>query len=151
MFKRFLCTLGAAPTSVSGSTGAPPYLGGVISATFLSPSFTGTNPTTATYGSLTLTPGVYILNASGYVVSANAVYQSFSSILTDGTNVYATNTPFAVSSNTVASGFTWAGHVTGILDITTTTTINFNIIIYLLSGTVGSNPSGFTYKAVRVG
>jgi len=144
-------TLGTAPIAISGSTGSSPYLGGVISATFLNPTFTGTNPTTATYGTLTLTPGVYILNASGLVASNVAVFQSFSGTLTDGTTIYATNTPFAVSGNLSGSSFTWAAHVTAIVAITTTKSINFIINLYLASGSVTNNATAFAYNAVRIG
>jgi hypothetical protein len=143
-------TLGAAPTVVTGPTGSPPYLGGVITAPFLNPTFTGTNPATAIYGTLTLTPGVYILNASGLIASSAGVFQSFSGILTDGTIVYASNTPFALSSNQGGSGYTWGAHVTAIVAITTTKSINFVINIYLGSGSVNNNGSGFVYNAVRI-
>jgi hypothetical protein len=135
---------------VVGPTGSPPYLGGVISAQFLNPTFTGI-PSSATYGTLTLTPGVYILNASGFVAGNGAVFNNFSSELTDGTTVYATSTPFAISSNTFTSSYTWSANITAIVVLTTTKSINFKINIYLASGSVTNNSAGFVYNAVRIG
>jgi len=135
---------------VIGPTGSPPYLGGVITAQFLNPTFTGTSPSTATYGTLTLTPGVYILNASGFVAGNGAVFNNFSSELNDGTTAYATSTPFAVSSNTFASSYTWAANITAIVVLTTTKTINFRFNIYLASGSVTNNGAGFSYSAIRI-
>jgi hypothetical protein len=136
---------------VIGPTGSPPYLGGVITAQFLNPTFTGTSPSTATYGTLTLTPGVYILNASGFVAGNGAVFNNFSSELSDGTTTYATATPFAISGNTFTSSYTWSANITGIAVLTTTRSINFKINIYLASGSVTNNGAGFSYSAIRIG
>ena len=133
-----------------GPTGSPPYLGGVISAQFLNPTFTG-SPSTATYATLTLTAGVYILNASGFVSGNNAVFNNFSSELSDSTKTYATNTPFAVSGNTFTSSYIWSSNITGIAVLTTTRSISFKFTIYLASGSVLNSASGFSYSAVRIG
>ena len=144
-------TLGAAPTTLIGPTGSPPYLGGIISAPFLNPTFTGSSPATATYATLTLTAGVYILNATGFVAAGGAVFHNFSSELTDGTTSYATSTPYALSGNTVTTTYTWSANITAIVALTTTKTINFKINIYLGSGTITNNSTGFVYNAVRIG
>lgn len=116
--------------------------------TYSAGSFTSGNVNT--YGSQSLTAGVYIISCSGYVNTAGAVINSFSGIITDGTTVYARQTPYAVSSNTLYSDYTWTTNPTAVVSLSSTKTISFIITIYYTSGTCSPNSSGYQFNIVKI-
>ena len=152
MFKRFLCTLGAAPTT--SQTGC---LGCVIIGTNVAADTIISSGTTKTISTLSIPPGIWIVsfyvNCYPSIAVTTTNYQGIKYNLSTIINTFDFSILLSGTEGSNYSVATTLPSITGAmpLTITSTTTYYLNATITYTAGEVRTSGSLLSFKATRVG
>jgi hypothetical protein len=154
--KSIFKTLGAAPTSLTGNTGAgsaPLSLGTVINGVYVA-SGNYSNGTAKLTSVLTITqPGVYIFSYNVLATANAATFSNVSVWVDDAYNVSNVNylgyhqipyTSVAGTTNTIAVSSSQ------IYTVTATTTFGLYSAASVTGGSISTNSVGFSFRFVRI-
>jgi len=151
-------SLGSAPTSFTGNTGAgsaPLCIGSVVNGTYIA-GITGFSSGQAKlYSTLTITqPGVYIFSYNALSTASNASFNNMGAFVDDAFNGssnvnYLAYYQIPFISNVGASS-TLSLSSAQIYTVTATTTFGLYLNVNIGSGTINSSPSQFSFRFVRI-